>query len=80
LLGLPARRVNLKPGKSMIIRIPFVAPIDKAGGSYSLIASITPSVQPADPNAANNVAVIATRATGRAARALGRMRVKWHLL
>ena len=80
LVGLPARRVDLKPGKSMIIRIPFVAPIDKAGGSYFLIASITPNVQPADPNAANNVAVIATRATGRAARALERMRVKWHLL
>ena len=79
LLGI-SRRVNLKPGKSMIIRIPFVAPIDKAGGSYFLIASITPSVQPADSNAANNVAVIATRATGRAARALERMRVKWHLL
>lgn len=80
LVGPPARRVSLKPGKSMTIRIPFVAPIDKAGGSYFLIASITPSVQPADPNPANNVAVIATRATGRAARALQRMRVKLHLL
>lgn len=80
LLGLPARRISLKPGKSMTIHIPFVAPIDKAGGSYFLIASITPSVQPADPNAANNVAVIATRATGRAGRALARTRVKWHLV
>jgi uncharacterized membrane protein len=60
LTTIAARRISLKPGKSITIDVSFTAP-DQAGGTYNLLASISPSMQLADANTANNVASIATR-------------------
>jgi hypothetical protein len=55
LTTLPGKKVKLKAGKTQTVRVRFAAPLG-AGGSYFLIASITPTVQPTDADAANNVA------------------------
>jgi len=55
LTSLPGRKVKLKAGKTQTVRVKFAAP-SAAGGSYSLIASVTPTVQPTDGNTDNDVA------------------------
>jgi hypothetical protein len=55
LTTLPERVVKLKAGKTQTVRVRFAAP-GAAGGSYFLIASVTPTVQPADGNPDNDVA------------------------
>lgn len=52
--------INIRAGKSLKLRLHFVPPTGKSGGSYFLIASVTSTTSPADANAANNAAVIAT--------------------
>jgi hypothetical protein len=59
LTTLPGKKVKLKAGKTQVLRAHFAAP-GVAGGSYFLIASIAPTVQPADSDAANDVASAAT--------------------
>jgi subtilase family serine protease len=61
LASVPARKIKLKAGKSITLLVAFTAPA-QAAGSYNLIASINPSTQLADSNAANNLAAIGTRA------------------
>ena len=60
LATVPARRLKLRAGKSITLFVPFTAP-QTAGGTYNLIASLTPTVQLTDADAANNIASIATR-------------------
>jgi hypothetical protein len=55
LTSLPGKKVKLKAGKAQIVRVKFAAPA-AAGGSYFLIASVTPTVQPTDSNTDNDVA------------------------
>lgn len=62
LTAVSGRAIRLLPGRSVRIRLTFQAPSDLTGGNYYLIASSTSVTQPADTNAANDVAVIATRA------------------
>jgi hypothetical protein len=54
LTSLPGKKVKLKAGKTQIVRVKFAAP-SAAGGSYFLIASVTPTVQPGDGNPGNDV-------------------------
>jgi subtilase family serine protease len=61
LASVPARKIKLKPGKSITLFVAFTAP-QQAAGTYNLIASISPSTQLVDSNGTNNVAVIGTRA------------------
>jgi hypothetical protein len=61
LASVPARKIKLKPGKSITLFVAFTAPA-QAAGTYNLIASINPSTQLVDSNATNNLAVIGTRA------------------
>lgn len=60
LATVAARRINLKAGRSITIRVAFTAP-NAIGGTYNLLAAITASTQLADANSANNIAVIATQ-------------------
>ena len=60
LLTLPARKINLKPGKSITLHVHFQAPAGRSGGTYNLIASISSSTQLPDSNSSNDVAVTAT--------------------
>jgi uncharacterized membrane protein len=60
LATVAARRITLKAGRSITIRVAFTAP-NAVGGTYNLLASITATTQLADANAANNTAVIATQ-------------------
>jgi subtilase family serine protease len=62
LTGLAGRAVHIAPGHSTRIRLTFQAPTNLTAGSYSLIAAINSTTQPADANAANDTAVIGTRA------------------
>jgi subtilase family serine protease len=55
------RAIRIPPGRSIQVRVNFQAPSNLTGGSYFLIASAISSTQPADANAANDVAVIPTR-------------------
>ena len=59
LATVPARKLDLRAGKSMVLHVRFLAPTD-ASGTYSLIADTIPSTQPPDANSSNDVAVIAT--------------------
>jgi uncharacterized membrane protein len=54
-------KVRIRPGKSKRLRIRFLAPQNMTGGTYNLIASMTPSTQPVDGNVQNNVAMVATQ-------------------
>lgn len=60
LTGLSGRSIHLKPGQSTRIRLTFQAPSGVTFGNDYLIASTTSATQPADTNAANDIAVIAT--------------------
>lgn len=60
--GIAGRSIHIAPGHSIRVRVAFVAPANPAPGTYSLIAAISSSTQVADANAANDTAVIGTRA------------------
>jgi hypothetical protein len=60
LTGLSGRSIHLKPGQSTRIRLTFQAPSGVTFANDYLIASTTSATQPADTNAANDIAVIAT--------------------
>jgi hypothetical protein len=62
LIGSRAIRIRLKPGRGKTLRLHFVAPLDRTGGTYNLLAAITSATNPSDSNAANDMAVIATNA------------------
>src|SRR6185437_4855900 len=55
LLTLPARKINLKPGKSITLHVHFQAPANLTPGNYNLLASISSSTTLSDTNSANNV-------------------------
>ena len=61
LAAVPLHRISLRPGRSITVHIRFTAPANQQGGTYNLIASTVSSTQPADTNAANDIAVIPTR-------------------
>ena len=61
LTSIPARAIRIRPGKSLTLRVKFVAPTDLSAGTYQLIASTTSSTNPADNNSANDVAVADTQ-------------------
>ncbi|HEY2587528.1 MAG TPA: S53 family peptidase [Tepidisphaeraceae bacterium] len=61
--GIAGRSIHIAPDRSIRVRLSFVAPANPAPGTYSLIAAINSSTQVADGNAANDTAVIATRAS-----------------
>lgn len=60
LTGLSGRSIHLKPGQSTRIRLTFQSPSGVTFGNNYLIASTTSATEPADTNAANDIAVIAT--------------------
>ena len=60
LTELPTKKVHLRAGKAMKLRVRFTSPEGLAAGSYVVIASVTPTVQPADDNGTNDVAVTET--------------------
>ncbi len=60
LLGsVNGQKINLKPGKSVQVKVRFIAPIDRPG-SYDLIAAATSSTSPADSNPKNDIAIART--------------------
>jgi hypothetical protein len=62
LTGIVGRSIRIRPGRSIRVRLSFPAPASLAPGAYSLIAAIHSATQIPDANAANDTAVIATRA------------------
>ena len=58
---LPVRKVRLRPGQSMTLRVPFSANriVDPAG-TYDLIADPAPTLQLPDADPSNDVAVAQT--------------------
>jgi hypothetical protein len=62
LATLSGKRISIRAGRSLTLRIRFMAPAGAAAGTYSLVAAIASSTQPPDGNALNDVAVIGTRA------------------
>ena len=60
--SVSGRPIHLAAGHSIRVAIRYEAPASLTPGTYNLIASLTSSTQPADTNAANDVAVAATRA------------------
>ena len=60
LASITSHRINIKSGRSITLRVHFVAPPGKTPGSYNLIASSTSSTSLLDANVANNVAVVGT--------------------
>lgn len=60
LATVPIRRLRLKPGRSITVRVHFTAPADLTTGASDLIASTVSSLQLADQNPFNDVAVIGT--------------------
>lgn len=57
--GISTRRIRLRPGESMTVRIRFVAP-SNPGGTYDLIASTLSNTTIPDTNAANDLAAVGT--------------------
>jgi hypothetical protein len=62
LATIAGRVLHLAPGRSTRLRLSFVASPSLAPGTYSLVAAIDTATQPADANAANDTAMIVTRA------------------
>jgi uncharacterized membrane protein len=62
LAKLPTRTLNLKPGRSVRLRLHFTAPADQLAGSYDVLAVTTPSTTPGDNDPSNDVAVSPTTA------------------
>ncbi len=60
LTRITGHAIKLRAGRSMTIRLHFVAPAGSAGGSYDLIASTTSNTTPSDTNALSDTATIAT--------------------
>ena len=60
LAAITGRKVHIRAGGSVTLRIHFLAPTDLAAGTYSLIASTTSKTNAADDNAGNDIAVVAT--------------------
>ena len=58
---LKSRHLDLRPGQSLSLAVSFSAPDRLAAGAYSLIATSTSATSPADTNAANDTATLATR-------------------
>jgi uncharacterized membrane protein len=63
LASVPTRTLNLKPGRSVRLRLHFTAPADLLAGSYDVLAVSTPATTPADTNPSNDVAVATTTTT-----------------
>jgi hypothetical protein len=61
LTAVQGHAIHILPGHSIKIRLTFQAPSNLTAGSYDLIASAASTTQPADTDAANDVAVIPTR-------------------
>jgi subtilase family serine protease len=61
LTSIPTHTIHVRPGKSITLRVTFVAPTDLSTGTYQLIASTTSNTNPADTNASNDVAVADTQ-------------------
>ncbi len=57
---ISGKKINIRAGRSITLRLHFVAPPGDPAGSYSLIASTTSSTSAADTNATNDVAVVST--------------------
>lgn len=60
LAALTGRKLNLKAGHSLTLRVHFSAPKNAAGGTYYLIAATSSSTNPSDSNANNDDTTIAT--------------------
>jgi uncharacterized membrane protein len=60
LTSLSGRKINLKAGKSLTLKVRFIAPLGAAPGAYDLVASTTPSTTPADDDPSNDLAAILT--------------------
>ena len=60
ILATLPRRAHLKAGQAVTVRLRFAAPTDSEGGTYSLIASTTASLQRPDTNTSNDTAAVAT--------------------
>ncbi len=58
---LTSKRISLAPGRSIKIRVRFMAPAGLTPGSYKLIAATTNTLQPVDGNLSNNIATVGTR-------------------
>jgi hypothetical protein len=61
LTTISSKAINLKPGRTLKLRVHFPAPADKAGGTYSLISQITDTLNMTDTISGNDVAAIGTR-------------------
>ncbi len=55
------RRIALRPARSMLVNLRFVAPSSLAAGSYNLIAAASSSIRPPDVDSGDKIVVIATR-------------------
>jgi uncharacterized membrane protein len=62
LARMPTRTLNLKPGRSITLRLHFTAPADQPAGSYNLLAVAVPGTTTPDSNASDDVAVATTMA------------------
>jgi len=60
LATLPLRRVRLRPGQSMTLRVPFSDRLTDPPGTYDLIADPAPALQLPDADPSNDVAVVTT--------------------
>jgi hypothetical protein len=60
ILATLPRKAHLKAGQAVTVRVRFTAPAGDAGGTYSLIASTTSSLQRPDTHSSNDTAAVAT--------------------
>jgi len=61
LIAALAKHIMLKPGRSKLVKIRFLAPSSLAAGSYYLIAAASSSTRPVDIDSADKDVIIATR-------------------
>jgi subtilase family serine protease len=62
LIGTLTEPLKLRPGRSMLADVTFLAPSSKAGGSYYVIAAVSSATRPPDVDSADKDVVMATRA------------------
>lgn len=55
-----SKTIRIKPGKALKVKLKFLAPVDLAAGTISLIAVITSTTAPTDTNTANDTATTTT--------------------
>jgi hypothetical protein len=60
LTSLLGKSIRLKPGKAVKIKLKFIAPVDLAVGTVSLIATTNSSTTPVDSDTGNDTAVAGT--------------------